>query len=155
MWRNRGSKCVCACVIFRVSQQANNCSDCFAFFSSSSTERSAQKAHTMCHLQREERPAFVHCLKQRQSKSYSQFETTLLSDFWLTGRRGFFEANNVWWGRPDGKGKVAALERKRMISPQIRQFQGGDGQHGLDGLRAHISSTPSSRYRSIFMTSAL
>lgn len=42
-----------------------------------------------------------------------------------------------------------------MISPQICQFQGRDGQRGLDGLRAHISSTPYPRCRSIFMTPAL
>lgn len=51
--------------------------------------------------------------------------------------------------------KVAVSGTQLVISPQIRQFQGGDGQLGPAGLRAHISQTPALYHRSIFMTPAL
>lgn len=72
------SVCFCqllrVCVIFRVSQQAKKkayfASDCFAFFSSSSMERSAQKAHTMCHLQREEKARFCALFETETVESF-------------------------------------------------------------------------------------
>lgn len=51
--------------------------------------------------------------------------------------------------------KVAVSGTQLVISPQIRQFQGGDGQLGPAGLRAHILQTPALYHRSIFMTPAL
>lgn len=93
-----------------------------------------------------ERPAFVHCF--RDGWKLLQFKTTLLSDFCLTGSRGSLKLT-VWWGRPDGMRKDAVSGTQLVISPQIRQFQGGDGQLGPAGLRAHILETPALYHRSI------
>lgn len=106
---------------FRVSQQADDCS-----------LTSRLSPHNAPSSKGKEGPALVHCLKQR--KAFLQSETTLLSDFWED--EGSLKLTECAEREgPDGrKRKVAAAERKHMISPQIFPFlQRGDGQRCFEG----------------------
>lgn len=90
--------------------------DCFAFFSSSSMERSAQKAHTMRCLQRGRK---ARCCALFETETVEKAFAIWNNPFKVISGWRFCEANNVRWGRPDGMRRV---EAQHMISPQICQF---------------------------------
>lgn len=93
---------------------------------------SRSSPHNAASSKGKEGPALVNCLKQR--KAFLQSETTLLSDFW-EGKGSLKLTECAEREGPDGRRrKVAAAERKHMISPQIFTFlRRGDGQQRFEG----------------------
>lgn len=75
--------------------------DCFAF----SIESSAQKSHTVCRLQRK-KVLLLFLVWNKESQKLLQFETTLLSDFWLMGCRSSLKLTMCGEGRQIGWGKL-------------------------------------------------
>ena len=118
------------------------------------------RAHTMCRRQRGSK-APLWCIVWNREKLFAIWNNPLK---WFLGRRGVFEANGVCWERgPDGRmgeggegggGKLQQRSANTWFPLRVSRFSGVEMDSAVlrDGLRAHISSAPSSLRRSIFVT---